>query len=1012
MNFLNKIIIILSLSLFSATAFSAESDCGLNKNGTIDQTNISICEDDILLNVYKTVFPIIFTDTIFNFFEFDYIENEESSKNNFSFLDLNKHKIIVGISTIINTALMLFVFFIVAKIIYLALTGTSRDGSFLGEGYNGKKMAYGFGAFTVLLAPIGSGITVLQFLTMSLSILSISLANGILAFYLNFVSGDFFYNTQKEISSYEVSKMDNNSKIYAYKFASALISGSLCNRISSQYVFENSFSTISPENIGNNIDCVFANDGFGLKINTVDSGELISGVSSKSYTVSPLSLKNVDYINTSLTFGRNGPLTGSCSTYNNFNCLNINISLPAISDPQIQDMVNNSNLIDVYRSTVQSLSIGADNYGKIKSGWDTIASEVYAVYADNNGVLTINEERALKALSLFYHQLVQNYFMLGYLEVNNVGGTLSPQNINLESINGTMQKVESIVDLLERGNCSLSGYGASNSYETSEYLNSLLSGGQTDINSSYKLSSMRCIKYTGDSFVSQMDKKYNFSVEGDGQLAYESGNSYNKKAIDEFNNLVKDLANTRVQVNKSFQKSLSEINSEEFFVKIRQRGILALGFFGMEIAKKNDIDGKFRKYIDKESFNVDANFNIAKVISKDILSDSIRNHRVDNYGSFDILAEINDYINDINPLIDSESTNYISNVVNELGDGKVSDEEYKNTITKALWSVTDKFLNIEESLMGATGARLIFGTKEDMISGYEDCIVGEEECARMVTQNPVIRLNEFGHDLINSSVVIAGSLGVASWMADNIANFASNKYMEQLSGGISSGKSGKAKMLISAGSSAIMSSLGAIIELLLFLVVLLAAFGFILAYLIPLMPMIKYLVEIISWLMLSILAFFIANMWAVFMISPPKEGEGKNLIMNTIYNYVVQLVFRLPLITIAYIIVWSLLTVFIMLLNFVFSSVANSLITQSSDILFLLTMFLILTSYVFIVYVVFKFTVNLLDYIPKKVTEKMGVDSNPSDAGMAALIMAKSNKPLGNIKGSAKRVMSLGKVKK
>lgn len=1002
--------------LLSNNTFAAESDCGLNSNGTIDQTNIAICEDDIVFNVYETIFPVIVNDTIFKFLDFDYIEKDsESITDNYSFLTLNKHKIIVGISGIINTSLIIVVFIIVARIIYLGIAGTAKDGSFLGEEYDGKKAAYGFGGFMLLLSPVGTGITLLQLITMLLSILSISLSNGIFAFYLNFISGDYFFNKQSQLSDYEVSQMDNNSYIYSYKYVASLISGSLCNRVSEQFAFESSFGVLSSNNIKDNINCVYGQNGYGVNIETAPSGDVVDGIVNKTYTVTKLGIDGVDFVNTSLGFGRQGPLSGECSTFRNFNCLSVNISLPAISDPEIARLVGESDLLNIYKGTISGLSIGGDNYGAIYSGWESIKANVFSKYANEDGGLSINDSRALKALSLFYHQLIQNYFMIGYLEISNIGGVYSPKSMNFNSINSVLMKVDSIIDSIERGNCSLSGYGVDDIYKTKDALNGILNSSSTELDDSYSLESMRCVKFTGDSFVAQLDKKYDFSVEGDSVAAFESGNAYNAKAIDELNNLVKDLSNTRIDVNKSFQKSLSDINNSEFFIKLRQKGMLSLGFYSMEIAKKNDLDGKFRKYIDKNGFSLNPNFESRTMISNDIYNDKVRNYTVNNYGSFQEMSKINNFVESLNPLLSGTSDGYISNVVNEIGDGKVSAGYADSSMTKALNSVANKFTNIQDELLNATGAKLIFGTKEDMIRGYEDCITTDSECHKVVTQNPIIRLNEFGHDLINTSVAVGATLVTVSWLTDRGAYLASEAHgaSASLDGFIGEkGKFGSKLTILSKIFEKGLSLFGVLIELLLFFVILMAAFGFVLAYMIPLMPMIKFLVEVVSWLMVSVLSFFIANMWAVFMISPPKKNEGKNLIVNTIWNYIVQLVFRLPLITISYIIVWSLLTVFMMLVNFLFSMVANSLVSHSDSIMFLFTMSLVLVSYIFIIFIVFKFTVGLLTYIPQKVTSKMGVDSNPSEGGMAALILAKANTPTNKIKGSAKNIKSFGKLKR
>lgn len=971
-----------------ALAQTSGGDCGLNEDGTIDQTSFAICKEDIIYNAINSLFPIIIKENVFKFLNLKYLENTnqenipENNYENYKFLDLNKHIIIVGLFKIANASLAvvisaILIIVLVKNVIY----DTARTGSFLGDDVNLLKTGINYALFAILMAPIGAGITLIQFLFVLMGFVALGLANFFYSFYLNYVSGDFFLQQQNVLSASEEMAINNNALIYSNQYATSLINGALCNRATSQYIFETNFGDINPSNIQGKIDCVFSGQNkIGVNFNVDAGSESFDGLALQNISVSPFSSGDVDFINSSYVFGRNSPTTGQCSNYKSFNCLTIDISLPTLTEPLLTEMQEKADVFGEFKKIIPSLSIRSDNYASIKAGWDNIYSKINDEYKNENGDLNINQERAVKAVSLFYHQLIMNYLMIGYLGINKQGvSNIADGATNVSPFRDLLSEVTQIVDNIERAECNIAGYGMGEAFDTKEILNDYLAGEGDKNYVNKSLSTMRCVNFIDDGFQVAMDKEYEFNNLEDREQASAASNNYINQAIDQYNNLVEIIYNNKVSVNRSLQESLSEINSNAYFKDLRKKGFFAIGFSALEIAKKNDMDSKFRQYIDKVNFSQKTGFNFSNYLSKQITSDR-NEYQIPNYRGFSVADALSDYSIRANEELIGQRNDYMNSVTNSFSDPASTGSEGAGAMESAFNLMYASFSDLEGTLFNITGAKMVFGTKEEIISENEECLQ-DGTCTAEGIKNPIINLTEFGHDLINVTSIMIASAFVPAAIVKIKKDAINNK-----SGSLNN------KSFFQGGFAVfekLIYALASFVSFILNISFIFLILGFMLAYFIPLMPFIKFLVEILSWVVAYFLAVLIANFWLIFLLLPAK-AENLDDVKEALKTYLIQLNLRPGITVIAFIIVWMLLTVFMLLINYLFAMVTLSLVSASPGWQFVVSIMMVLVTYIGLIYLIFKYVVDLIEFIPRKITESLGASGSQSSSALAALILAKS----------------------
>lgn len=950
-----SVILIASSAVVYANVVADPSECGVTEDGKVKQIDFSICREDVAFKVIYSVFPKVISDDVLDFFNFKYLSPVAEELKTDSVNYLNQSDTLVHLFKSVNTMMLLLVLIFVFSTFIVGSLKTAQDGKFLGESWNFRKIFVSYAFFFLLLTPTETGVTLFQVLILAAGLLSISVANGIWGAYLYLVSGaDQTVSGGNDLGSLEI---DRNSPIYYQSevYVNNIIDSILCTRSSENAQFEAQVGAITENNFGDKVSCVFKerNKG-GLEIPLLDKESSSFFVSkyfaSQKYTTTSTNIFSgsdfgaSELVGSGVEFGSFSVNAGVCEGVEEFSCGGWRVHVPKFPSEEFQEFADSLDFDSVTKSAMASSNNIAALSSSLSSGVETLTSKARAIYSETpEAPLPSAVQKKLKILISAFHQTLFNHATSG---VSGVGS--SP-----EIFKGVLLKSNSLVDKIREFECLSKQSDSYLSSGTLMGLNAVRGGQAPSISDGF----VKCIDFQNGELVllGGKDSKTPFdrASESDMQVLSNRISSTASDVLRERQELVDEVFKIRAAVQNSLYESINGIDNGGFYNDIRRKGFFVAGSLILDISKRSSFD---KGLIDSTSSSViySPSKTVINGVSRDLtssktsqsysyeLQERIKRSSAKNYsvsGNYDLAS----FSDDLYQRMDERASYDESNVF----------QRFVSFITSPVYQF--------RKVTGSTGG--LGGVTGDL----ESCRISPESCP-IPKVNPMIAITDLGNELLDVSIFMVSTL-VATNVVLSTVNVGSGKGIKRDSSGevVSSGVAfktnkytGKALDLLSGAST--------ILFKILFYIGLL---GIIFAYVLPLIPFLNFIVAILSWLMLFFQMLIISTIWTTYLLKPVEEGDTNNEVYVSGYNFALQLVARMPLMLIGFILGWMLLQVFLLMINLSLPNTLLSIISGAGTLASLFSTLFILTTYMVIVYLITLYAFSLMKEIPDRLMAKI-----------------------------------------
>jgi conjugal transfer/type IV secretion protein DotA/TraY len=1002
MNLIKKsaiFLLLISMILISSASYAfSSSDCA--KDGeTIAALDYSICENDISFRIYYDMFPDVLENSLFTFYEFEYLKNlkddplltAHSQHLKFSLLFQDFFDLFFEISLVVVAAIM----------VHFAITGilrTMESGRFLGDEKETKGV-YKSAFFTsIFLVPVGN-VFVIQIVVMALTLTSISLANYAYGYYLSSIDHYSHSYTKQSYDEIVKSKSMSHNKVYAQHYANNLIGMSLCRDVTAQYSLNDYTSVLGGDELFNQgVYACLSPDLTSVNMSTGDQFASSGFTTENSFL--HIGLSEFQYIDNwqtkvgnTVNFAATSIKSCDVEYYKDYNCGTMSVLVPKPDDNFTLNVLVGRKLNKLVDSVVSSINLAnpSGNRAIIFDGWETlrgIVNDEWTKVVEDPSVVdyasqdywavrnltAANKSAVIKDASYVYHQLVSNYLHMGYVEMSQTlpsdrkisgikyypSATLSA-NSKVSPLLSNMSTAQSLSRYVQEYHCMKE---SSTLLDSRNYADKLANDGSA---SKY---SARCIDYVSGETLG-LSAEEPFENSEDRNEAMKAINAAFKAEYDKY---VELIYKNKVAVEHSFLESVNDRDFSGLISGLRQQGWLTLASYMIELNKNvNIVSGLRTQLINSVMFNMNYN---SKYIADDIYIDGD-----DKNDIFEEFMGANYLLNAYAP--DLKALNNYVNFGNVSESIYRTDKSQTESLTMMSNFTSSPFTKLKNAL-GVYDDAVLLNSDVDYA---QLCADSPDKCP-IPKVNPFIKLNELGNHFLNTSTayfsaVIVSSVAIKSVTVINkssIFNFENGKGNK--GGGIgnsNAAKTNKGNKIARAASKFLSSAT----SFLTYPMILMFIGGVFLAYVIPLLPFIYFMMAFLSWFLLAVMLLFVSPIWAAYLL---KFSDSKQEIQSFALNHGMRLLLKPLLMVLSMIFIWNFYTAVIFFVNLTIFPLFSS-IHQEGIIMSVISNVLIVMLFA---YVLFLFTYKIFSYfdnIFETIFDTLGVQTKSDDKATADDVM-------------------------
>lgn len=989
-------------STYAATPPPVES-CAVS-NESVAPHDFSICKEDLSFKTLYEFFPDIWEDSVFSFFDFDYLNDLGNDEDTLKKTQYLKFSNLFKKSLVIISNISFFCIFLL--IMYKSIIGilnTIESGKFLGGKWK-PSIAIKSGIITMaLLLPVGEGVMVVNVLVLLLATAAISLANYLYGYYLSFLEtfnnnldiNEIIANKQKSLEYETTIEMKGHNSFYADMYVNAMAKIEVCRHRTAQYQLENMVSEVKDYNVEMLYSCGAPKTDKVeyFYTNNPNHPDFDKDTFIKYKLSESAKLDSTDYMQVSrVLFGKNKSSDFNCRDFQSYSCGEISVVTPnASSSTLINDFLKD----DYYKilNDVQ-LSLNNDsisNYNLIKNGWEKIKEKALSeleIYVNNGGSdsflnllskdilnedLTIKDDSAFKHLSYVYHTSILNSLLVGHVDLKIINTEDSKSNVfgnstNIKPFLDNYSEIKKLSYLVQEYQCMVN---SSDLDGTLNLRSKILDG------SEIQKSSFRCINYETLSHdnVDVFGTKSNEIVEG----------GYTKEELEEAKKEILDLQikikekiySHREITELAFTESMVEFTNNGLLRELRKKGWLTFGSYLLQINKEVNSNQRFKKsFVNNMDFNI-SNIN-NKYISNDVYIDTEKRSNL-----------YQDITSRSNPLLEITTNKKLDNsyfmdssmkTKYAIENGASGDSD-SNEIMKHLEIFINPLGAIKDA-MGMKGSGWLMDTEIDYV---ELCTTDMTNCP-IPKGNPFIQLNTVGHYFINNATAYYGAVVMISTASLLYQKATSNFQKDTLnevtnsSGGSIDNKyenqSEKQKKLKKTRSKySILDLIGSFLEMMNTFMFFMLLAGLLMAYLIPILPFMYFLVGFLNWFVLIIKLFLVSPIWASFFIN---YDENKDKLIGFFKTQVLEVILKPIFLVASLIFVWSLYSAIIFYVNLTIIPMLKSLHSDGL-IMSMISGIMLSVVFLFIVYIITSKIFDILNDVYAKMFEMIEVQVSRED---------------------------------
>lgn len=939
--------------------------CGVTNAGVVKPDSGSICPEDISYRIFYKLFPDVFDKIVLKIIDPGYLTQVQSDEeNNIEVYRGYQYALIYAFKTIINLSFFVLGFF-VSYYAFIGLLKSMESGEFLGSDWDVSGMFKKYGFITVMLIPVGNGMVVGQIVIFILIIAGIFLANYLWGAYLSYLQvgsnplnvSQLQNSTQNQTETHfnfinGLVKNGDHIKYNSDYFTQKLVDISLCKKRNEQYLTDVNSSFILSGSINNFEKCIVKNPNVAeIKDSKLTGNNLVNHDAFFTYNtqstglITPDNFSSTDTLfrTSSIDLGSHDQNNNYCQNYNfnsEYNCGKVIANVPDIKDPKIKTIFNEINFYDKYDTVSSQIINTADSnsvYTEVNQGWENIYSSLLAYYNKNSAQgLTPQEENKIKVISYIYHQLIYNDILAGNVSLKENAQSNIALNKSLPSpIIAKYLLSSNVAD-------NILNYACTENQDLLKKSKKMLS----EINGNSALKgdiSATCLKINsnGNFSLYGTDLTGSSSPIKDAQIAELK---YKKDAQDSFNAVANTYYKELAGVEYSLYKSMTPFSSNILVKKIRKEGWFDLGSYSFKVSKEEEFQNKLKLALENSvSFQSNSSLlgNFISVNNKQAgESASVSNNYID----------ISSYRNDIIPQMDK---NFSPNVnAGAFLTNYISDKMINNNTT---FSPTDlsSIMSLLKDPFASFKTAIGYSRNQSLdIASMTKCLSNSNIQCPIPMENPLIGISNFGNQLINVSTTAMAVSIMASSLMKKISNKEYFKNGELKDAVNSSKKMSKRDVLFGAFShfvdfmSFVMSIIASFSGMLLLL-------GIMFSYVIPLIPFVAFTMAFIAWVVFSLQALFLFPLWCVFSLRMVSRGNANSEVYRGAYNIFMQITFK-PIVTVAvYLLMWTLLSILVAVLNFtIVSFMVSSMDIKSMFLQDFATSIILLLTYAILLYVI------------------------------------------------------------
>ena len=1050
-----NILIALMLLMFSTLAFAEDpvlNGCGINDNGFINPISGEICAEDQSFRIFYKLFPDVFNKIVFKIIEpNDLMGVAVLEEDSIEVYRGYQYALIYGFKAMIEMGYALLGIFIFYYSLMSLLRGM-ESGEFMGKdwSFGGTIQKYSF--LAVMLVPLGNGLVVGQILIFILIIVGIYLGNYMWGVYLSYLevgpdpSNAMGILLTKNLNETEEQKLEAQEKLMrslvqhggnhlmfnADNIVEKMIDINLCKIKTEQYIVEKNLSSIKNDNISIQefTKCAIKNPQNAQVKNLKVSG--IDGVETEDafllYNLESSEISNIDnpnrkvYFRTkSIDFG--GYTQNQSACYNtsfdaNYNCGNAISSVPEIKDPKVKEALKAIDFFNKYKSFTGDFD-ETNLASVIYSNWEPIRSDLIDYYSDNTKNLRPDNEDKIKFISYLYHQMIYTDLIMG-----NISGILPSQlarsgrsvinlkvpadfipdsGANIYSMLKINEKAQEMAEKIVEFNCISNVELLRRSQRLMNQLN--------DGNGISGEISATCLKMDSigdyDLYGTDFFESENDPVQLAADLA-SRGQELREDLRSSYDKLAKKIMLLNSGIEGSFYKSMTSLPSGTLVQELRKKGWFSLGSYIFKISKEKEIEHKMLSAI-RNSISFKSNIPNRRYISADAYDGAESSERNANYENMSYSKDklIDKLVSDENKIFPLAERKFVANTdgasyVNDFLSDKLLDSNLTYA-TSDLDSIMHLFTNPFSSFKTAVGYPKDTSVR---LGSLTECLNEPDVECPVPKENPLVGLSNFGNQLIE-----VGATAMAASVMMTKASEMLSKRIETSIGSVSDGENKNPK-----GAPFLPKALLGAVDFINIFFTILAAFsailliiGMLFSYAIPLIPFVAFTVAFVAWVVFCIQALFLFPLWCVFGLRIVANSNTNSEIYRSAYNIMIQIAFKPIIIVVAYILVWSLLSVLVGILNLtIVSYIVGSFEVRGMLLEDLISSIVLMLVYGFLLFIVVNMAFKMLHELINKIFGCLNV-ANPNDTSMnpedamkgvltAGIMASVINKPSQDIK--------------
>ena len=727
-----------------------------------------------------------------------------------------------------------------------------------------------------------------------------------------------------------------------------LVKSRLCNEATRQNVFlASATSLLDKEDLKNSAECAFGNkDGFTLtNISNVnlDGTELTNNVAYQQLTTAPATnIRNYRFMNSGLGFGMQSPKDGYCSKYGSFNCSTIKINNPSITGEGTKRLAEKIGFEETLLSVIESVNVQSDNRETIKNGFIQIITNTKEV---NNNVIDEKTKNKLESLAYIYHTKIENYLLAGYVDIQRQGAT---RYVDSTTDLSTIRKLVEMSDFTAKNvinyQCSLYPSAQQQADKTVNKFNSILAGNFETLGDAKTY----CAGYQDGVFYSY-GKYFNLSDEEEVKEAQAYLQEQEKQALENFNALAETIYMQKKAIKESLLESFKKIQPQGFYRDLRQQGIITVGTSLMKVFQESNTSFRLAAAFDSEHFTFKNNYSEDNYLSIDNVENHTNFSKTMFSGGYNVADRLSDKVSKeaINHISTNNNANiqevliYTDQTTKDLKPGAISDTISDNAI-----------LSFSETLNEYVSSQ---GYKNDIFTDKKrltEC-VKDLDCIKDITAHSYLVSDiETGQKFYSTSANIMAVLATINLYAES---------------GIDSKNTGR----VSSEITKFLNDLGGALVSLLILMMLMGVF---LAFYFVVMTFIKMSNKIIHYIILPFTLIILHFMLPFQLLFSSTRKEA----FRNIMSLHIQLITRLSIIVIAFVLMYCLAEVILRLKAF-FTVIILGEQYGTGDIISMVNTAVLTLITTYLSFVVYKFVLRFADTIIEKTNEAMKIGNIASN---------------------------------